>query len=116
MAAPGASRRFLPIRFFDRLEGRHSGGARDVVLVVPVDLGRQEFVGLLSAADRFHGEEGGQAFLPEAELPFDFTFGLGVFGDEVADAEATEGALELGEGIGGPALRDSWPKRLSPSV
>ena len=53
-----------------------------------------------SVADRFHGEEGGQTFLPEAELALDFAFGLGIFGDKVTDSEAAEGALKLGEGVG----------------
>ena len=55
---------------------------------------------MLPVAHAFDGEEGGQTLLPEAELALDFAFGLRVFGDEVADSEAAESALKLGEGIG----------------
>ena len=51
-------------------------------------------------SDRLHGEEGGKTFLPEAELTLDLALRLRIFGNQMADAEATEGALELGEGLG----------------
>jgi hypothetical protein len=84
----------------DRLEGRKAGGAGGVVLVMPVDLSRKQLVCLRPITHRFHGEEGGKTFLPEAELALDFAFGLGIFGNEVADAQAAQGALELGKGVG----------------
>ena len=84
----------------NRLKGRETGAAGDVVAVVPVDLGRKQLVGLHAVDDRLHGEKGGKAFLPEAELALDLAFGLGILGNKVADAEAAEGALELGQGVG----------------
>ena len=84
----------------DGLVGGHAGAAGDVVGVVPGDLGGEQFVGLLAGGHSLDTEEGGQAFLPKAELTLDLALGLGVPGDEVADTEATEGALELGEGVG----------------
>lgn len=86
--------------FLDGLEGRKSGSSGDVVCVVPVDLGRKKLVCLRPVADRLHGEKGGKALLPEAELALDLAFGLGIPCNDVADAEAAEGALELGKGVG----------------
>ena len=86
--------------FFDRLEGCEPGGSRDMFLVMPLDLGRKQLVGLFPASDRFHGEECRKPFLPEVKLTFDFALRLGIFGHQVADAKAAEGALELGERIG----------------
>ena len=84
----------------DGLVGREAGAAGDVVLVVPVDLGREEFVCLIPVRDRLHGEKGGKAFLPKTKLALDFALRLGIFGNKVADAQTAEGALELGEGVG----------------
>ena len=95
---------FFGDAFLDGLVGGKPGGARDVVGVVPVDLGRKQLVCLRPVTDRLDGEKGGQAFLPEAELALDLAFGLGVFGNKVADAEATQGALELGERVGVASL------------
>jgi hypothetical protein len=39
------------LAFLDGLEGREFGGARNVVLVMPLDLGSKQLVGLLPAAD-----------------------------------------------------------------
>ena len=71
-----------------------------MILVMPLDLGYKQLVGLRPVSDRLHGEEGGKTFLPEAELALDLAFGLGVFCNKVADAEAAQGALKLGEGVG----------------
>ena len=90
--------------FLDRMVGSKPGAAGDVVLVVPVDLGCKQLVGLRPVSDRLHGEVGGKTFLPEAELTLDLAFRLGNFGNQMADAEATEGALELGEGVGVASL------------
>lgn len=68
--------------------------------MMPVNLSGEELVCLRPVTDRFHGEESGKAFLPEAELALDLAFGLGIFGNQVADAEAAQGALELREGVG----------------
>ena len=63
-------------------------------------MGCEQLVGLRPVSDRLHGEEGGKTFLPEAELTLDLAFRLRVFGNPMADAEAPEGALELGEDVG----------------
>jgi len=84
----------------DRFLGREPGGARDVVFVVPVDLGREQLVCLLPVSDRLHREEGGKTFLPKTELALDLALRLRIFGNKMADAETAEGALELGEGVG----------------
>lgn len=86
--------------FLDRLMGRKAGGAGGVVFVMPVDLGRKQLVCLRSVTHRLHGEEGGKTFLPEPKLALDLALRLGIFGNKVADAEAAQGALELGEGVG----------------
>lgn len=86
--------------FLDRLVGRKAGGAGGVVFVIPVDLDRKQLVCLRSVTHRLHGEEGGKTFLPEPKLALDLALGLGIFGNKVADAEAAEGALKLGEGVG----------------
>ena len=67
--------------------------------VVPVDLGCEQPVGLRPVSDQLHGEEGGKTFLPEAELTLDLAFRLRIFSNQMADAEATEGALELEEAV-----------------
>lgn len=86
--------------FLDRFLGRQPGAAGDVVFVMPVNLGREEFVRLLPVSNRFHREEGGKTFLPKTELTLDLALRLGIFGNKMADAETAEGALELGEGVG----------------
>lgn len=68
--------------------------------MVPVDLGSQQLVGLVMIAHRFETHERGEPLLPKAELTLDLALGLGIFGDEVADAEATQSALELRQGVG----------------
>ena len=88
------------LALFNGLVGRQPGASGDVVLVMPIDLGCQQLVGLLPVADRFHGKKRGQSFLPEAELAFDFAFCLRILRDDVADAQAAEGALKLGERVG----------------
>jgi hypothetical protein len=80
--------------------GREPGGARDVVFVVPVDLGREQLVGLLPVDDRLHREKGGKTFLPKTELALDLALRLRIFGNQMADAETAKGTLELGEGVG----------------
>ena len=84
----------------DRFLGCKPGAARDVVFVVPVDLGREQLVCLLPVSDRLHGKEGWKTFLPKPELALDLALRLGIFGNQMADAETAEGTLELGEGIG----------------
>ena len=84
----------------DRFLGREPGAARDVVFVVPVDLGREQLVCLLPVSNRLHGEEGWKTFLPKPELALDLALRLWILGNQMADAETAEGALELGEGVG----------------
>ena len=91
---------FFRDAFLDRLVGRKAGGAGGVVFVMPADLGRKQFVCLRAVTHRLHGEEDGKTFLPEAKLALDFALRLGIFGNKVADAEAAQGALELGESVG----------------
>ena len=91
---------FFGDAFLDRLVGRKAGGAGDVVLVMPVDLSRKQLICLRSVSNRLHGEKGGKTFLPEAKLALDLAFGLRIFGNKVADSEAAQSALELGEGVG----------------
>lgn len=67
---------------------------------MPVDLGRKQLVCLSSVSHLLHGKEGGKTFLPKTELALDLALRLGIFGNKVADAEATEGALELGKRVG----------------
>jgi hypothetical protein len=57
--------------------GRHLGGAVDVVLVVPGDLGLEQGVGGGVVGDFFVGQQGNQAVLEGAEVAFDFAFGRG---------------------------------------
>lgn len=71
-----------------------------MMLVMPRDLSRKQLVGLCPAADRFHREERGKAFLPETKLALDLALRLGIFGNQMTDSEAAEGALELGERVG----------------
>ena len=59
------------LALFNGLVGRQPGASGDVVLVMPLDLGCQQLVGLLPVADRFHGKKRGQSFLPEVELSLD---------------------------------------------
>lgn len=68
--------------------------------MMPVDLRGKKFVSLCPVLDSLYGEECREAFLPKIELALDLTFRLRVFGYEVTDTEAAEGALELREGIG----------------
>lgn len=67
---------------------------------MPFDLRGKKLVGLLPVNDALHGEKCGKSFLPKAELPLDLAFRLRVFGNQMADPEAAEGALKLREGIG----------------
>jgi hypothetical protein len=89
--------------------GGQAGGAADVVLVVPVQLGLEQLVGGWEVGDAFVGQERDEPFLKGVEAPFDFAFGLGVWGDAMGDAQGGEGALELGmgvEAVGGGAMAE----------
>ena len=79
--------------------GGQAGGAADLVLVVPGDLGLEQDVGVFVIVDFFVGQQGDEAFLEGVEAAFDFAFGLGVGGDAVSGAQGGEGALELGMGV-----------------
>ena len=81
-----------------------------MVVVVPLDLLCQQFVGLLPVGDRLHRKERWKAFLPKAKLTLDLAFGLGILGDQVGDAKAAKGALELGECIGVASLARLVPE------
>lgn len=86
--------------FFNRLARGHAGAAGAVVVVMPIDLGDQQLVGLNVVAHRFDTHQRGEPLLPEAELALDLALGLGISGDKVADSQAAQGALKLGEGVG----------------
>ena len=66
--------------------GDQAGGAADMVVVVPSDLGLEEGVGIFVIGDFFKGQEAGEAFLKGIEAAFDFAFGRGVGGDAVGGA------------------------------
>ncbi len=65
-------------------------------LVVVVDLGLQEVVGVIMILDFLEGQETNQAPLKRAEESFNFAFGLRRGSDAVIDAQGAECALELG--------------------
>jgi hypothetical protein len=79
--------------------GSQSGGATNVVLVVPGDLRLEQGVGRGVVGDSFVGQQGDQAVLEGAKAAFDFAFGRGIGGDAVGGAQRREGALELGVGV-----------------
>jgi hypothetical protein len=85
--------------FIPSLVGGQAGGAADMVVVVPVDLGLEQLVGLGVVLDALVGQEGDQTSLEGAEAALDLAFGLGVGGDAVGHAQGGEGALELGMGV-----------------
>lgn len=74
LATADASFRFAS---FDHMTEGHAGVARHVILVIPIDLDCQLFVGFHAVANLFNGEEDVQALLPEAELALDFPFVTG---------------------------------------
>ena len=89
--------------------GRQAGGATDLVLVVPDDLGLEQCVGVFEVRDLFIGQQADQALLEGVEAAFDFALGLGVGSDAVGRAQGGEGALELGvgvEAVGGGAVAE----------
>ena len=63
----------------------------------------EEFVGVLRSGHFCVGKEGDEAALEGAEATFDFAFCLRSGRDEVGDAEAAEGALELAFWVGAVA-------------
>ena len=93
--------------------GGQAGGAADVVLVVPVDLRAEQWVGLFVVGNFFVGQQTDEAFLEGVEAALDFAFGLGVGGDAVGGAQGREGALELGVQFVEPMGSTSQPE---PSV
>jgi hypothetical protein len=99
--------------FFDRLVGREPGASGDVVVVVPVDLSGGQLVRRRPGGDRLQGEQGGTAFLPEAELALGLAFGPGIFGDEAADAQTAVGEEDIPHmsevGEGGFGLDETGP-------
>jgi hypothetical protein len=79
--------------------GGQAGGATDLMLVVPADLGLEQRVGVFVIGDFFVGQQGDEAFLEGIKAAFDFALGLGVGGDAVSGAQRGESALELGMGV-----------------
>lgn len=92
------------------------GGATDVVLIMPVDLGLEQGVGVFVVGDFFIGQKGDEPVLEGAEAAFDFTFGGGVWSHTMGRAQGRKGALELGMGIqavgGGGMAKESQAIRV----
>ena len=88
------------------------------------DLLGEEGAGRIEVGDGRGTEQGDEAVLEGAEATFDFPLGLRVRGDAVGDAQAEQGALELGAHIVGAGVRAEGPelaegvapKRERPSV
>ena len=70
-----------------------------VRVVVEAQLLDQE-IGFGQGGDVFGGEKGGETFLPEVVRAFDFSFGLGSWGEAQGDFVKAQGSAELGKGIG----------------
>ena len=120
------------------LPGRVGDEAGGAVGVVPCDLLGEEGVGGFEVGDGRGTQQGDEAVLESAEATFDFlarpptslfpssssALGLRVRGDAVGDAQAEQGALELGAHIVGAGVRAEGPelaegvapKRERPSV
>jgi len=89
--------------------GGESGGAADIVLVMPLDLSLQEVVGGCKGGDFLIGQKGDEAVLEGAEAAFDFPFGGSVRSDAMGDAQSGQGALELGmsvQAVGGGSVAE----------
>ena len=92
------SRAPIGLRLGAGLIGGAVGGAT-ASAVLPGQFAGEQFLGGGVSGDFLVRQQRDQAVLEGAEAAFDFTFGLGTWGDEVGDAERGEGALELGAGI-----------------
>lgn len=79
--------------------GRQVGGAADLMLVVPVDLGLEQSIGGFVVGDFFVGQQAGESFLEGVEAAFDFAFGGRVGRDAMGGTQGGEGALKLGMGV-----------------
>lgn len=79
--------------------GSQAGGSADMVLVVPVNLGLEQGIGVFVVSDFFVSQQSDQTVLEGAEAAFDFTLGWGVRSDAVSHTQGGEGALELGMSI-----------------
>lgn len=89
--------------------GCQTRSATDVVLIVPVNLGLEEGVGVFIIGDFFKSQEGNQTVLKGAEAAFDFAFGRGVGSDAMSDSEPGKGSLELRvcvESVGGRGMAE----------
>ena len=103
---PGAARTGAQHAAFFALGGARGGVggalefAMDFVGVAVTAQIRQKRVGCGGRADRFGGEEGGQAALPVLVLAFDLAFGLRGARIAQGDAVKVQGLPQLGEGLG----------------
>ena len=96
----GAQARALFLEgFVPSVVGGQPGGAADVLLVVPVDLGLEESVGGFEIGRVLEGQKGDQAPLESVKAAFDLAFGLRVGSDAMGHAQGGEGALELRVGV-----------------
>ena len=85
--------------FVPSIVGGQPGGAADVLLVVPVDLGLEERVGGFEIGRVLEGQKSDQALLESVKAAFDLAFGLRVGSDAMGHAQGGEGALELRVGV-----------------
>lgn len=75
------------------------GGATNMVLIMPVDLGLEQGVSVFVVGDFFIGQEGDEPVLESAEAAFDFAFGGSVWSHAMGGTQGRKSALELGMGV-----------------
>jgi len=90
---------FFLERFIPGLAGNQAGGAMAVGGIVASNFLLQQLIGLWVVLDLFIGKEGDQALLQGAKEPLDFAFGLRGRSHAMIDTQATQGALELAQGV-----------------
>ena len=100
---------FILEGFVPGVVGGQAGGAADVVLIMPVNVGLKELVGRREVGDALVGQESDPTFLKGVEAAFDFAFGLGIGRHAVRDAQRGEGTLKLRvsiQAVGGGAMAE----------
>jgi hypothetical protein len=88
---------------FGQVPGALSGQLKFAVSFVGVAMEPQSVdvsVGIFEFADRFAGEIGWEAFLPELVFALDFAFGLGGWSIKETNVVELEGGAQLGESLG----------------
>jgi len=79
---------------------RHEIGGSAFGLVLAGEFHLKDFVSMEPIAHFGMGHKSNQAALESAEATFDFSFGLRTWGNEMSDAQGSQGALELAPWIG----------------